>query len=172
MPTIVGILTFISRINYRIWWSKPEFSIYLGYFDIYEKFKFMLSWVEHERSFITSGQGLTQTRLYCHRSKLEAWNLWFRKKRNCTISVAKTKALISITVTAQLICAFVFAKAKILTWLKWSTVKSDRIGGDTQIYWFVIQPHFITNKLYPNNWFIYLVGCKQLWKFSFIFIRI
>ena len=32
MPTIVGILTFMSRIN------------------------FMLSWVEHEQSFITSGQ--------------------------------------------------------------------------------------------------------------------
>ena len=33
MPTIVGILTFISMIN------------------------FMLSWVEHEKSFITSGPG-------------------------------------------------------------------------------------------------------------------
>ena len=30
-----------------------------------------------------------------------------------TISVAKTKALISCAVTAQLICTFVFAKAKI-----------------------------------------------------------
>ena len=30
----------------------------------------------------------------------------------CTISVAKTKALISCTVTAQLICTFVFAYAK------------------------------------------------------------
>ena len=29
--------------------------------------------------------------------------------RNCTIYVAKTKALISCTVTAQLICTFVFA---------------------------------------------------------------
>ena len=34
-------------------------------------------------------------------------------KRNCTIRVAKTKSLISCAVTAQLICAFVFAKAKI-----------------------------------------------------------
>ena len=31
------------------------------------------------------------------------------KKRNCTIRVAKTKALISFAVTAKLICAFVFA---------------------------------------------------------------
>ena len=40
MPTIVGILTFMSRINYRLWSSKPSISVYLGYFGIYEKFKF------------------------------------------------------------------------------------------------------------------------------------
>ena len=33
------------------------------------------------------------------------------KKRNCSIRVVKTKALISCAVTAQLICAFVFAWA-------------------------------------------------------------
>ena len=32
--------------------------------------------------------------------------------RDCTIGVAKTKALISCAVYAQLICAFVFANAK------------------------------------------------------------
>ena len=32
---------------------------------------------------------------------------------NCTIRVAKTKALIRCAVTAQLICGFVFAHAKI-----------------------------------------------------------
>ena len=31
--------------------------------------------------------------------------------RNCTIQVAKTRALISFAVTAKLICAFVFAYA-------------------------------------------------------------
>ena len=36
----------------------------------------------------------------------------FRKKRDCIICVAKTKALISCAVTAQLICGFVFAYAK------------------------------------------------------------
>ena len=40
MPTIVGILTFMSRINYRLWSSKPSISRYLGYFGIYEPFKF------------------------------------------------------------------------------------------------------------------------------------
>ena len=34
------------------------------------------------------------------------------KKRDCTIYVAKTKALISFAVTAKLICVFVFAYAK------------------------------------------------------------
>ena len=37
-----------------------------------------------------------------------AWNFGFRKN----IYVAKTKALISFPVTAQLICVFVFANAK------------------------------------------------------------
>ena len=40
MPTIVGILTFISRINYRLWRSKPSISIYFGLFGIYEQLKF------------------------------------------------------------------------------------------------------------------------------------
>ena len=42
-----------------------------------------------------------------------AQNFGFRKKRYCAIYVANTKTLISCTVTAQLICAFVFAYAKI-----------------------------------------------------------
>ena len=35
--------------------------------------------------------GLTQNGLYSHRRWLEAGNFGFRKKRNCTIRVAKTK---------------------------------------------------------------------------------
>ena len=35
-----------------------------------------------------------------------------RKKRDCTTCVAKTKALISFAVTAQLLCGFIFAYAK------------------------------------------------------------
>ena len=31
------------------------------------------------------------------------------RKRNCTIRVVKTKVMVSCVVTAQLICAFVFA---------------------------------------------------------------
>ena len=55
--------------------------------------------------------GLTQTRLHSHWRWLEAWNFVCRKKRYCTIQVAKTKALISFAVTAKLICVFVFAYA-------------------------------------------------------------
>ena len=58
-------------------------------------------------------QGPTQTGLCSHRRWFEAWNFGFRKKRKCTIQVAKTKALISFAVTAKLICVFVFAYAKI-----------------------------------------------------------
>ena len=36
----------------------------------------------------------------------------FRNKRDCTIYVAKTKALISFAATAKLICVFVFVYAK------------------------------------------------------------
>ena len=54
----------------------------------------------------------SQTELYKHRRWLEAGNFGFRKLRNCTIHVAKTKALISFAVTAKLICAFVFAYAE------------------------------------------------------------
>ena len=56
--------------------------------------------------------GPTQTGLYIHRTWLDACNVGFRKKRDCSICVAKTKALISFTVTAKLIFVFVFAYAK------------------------------------------------------------
>ena len=55
--------------------------------------------------------GPTQTELYSRRRRLEAGNFGFRKKRNCTIRVTKTKALICFAVTAKLICAFVFSYA-------------------------------------------------------------
>ena len=47
--------------------------------------------------------------MYSHRRWLEAGNFGFRKYRNCSIHVAKTKALISFAVTAKLICSFVIA---------------------------------------------------------------
>ena len=55
--------------------------------------------------------GPTQTGLYSHTRWLEVLNFGCKKKRDCTIRIAKTKALISCAVTAQLICVFVFAYA-------------------------------------------------------------
>ena len=57
-----------------------------------------------KKSFITLGPGLTQTGLYNYRRWLEAGSFGY-----CPICVAKTKALISCIVTAQLICALIFA---------------------------------------------------------------
>ena len=45
--------------------------------------------------------GQTQIDLYSHRKKLEASNYIFKKKRDCTIRVVRTKALISFVDTAQ-----------------------------------------------------------------------
>ena len=56
--------------------------------------------------------GPTQTGLYNHRRWLEARNFGLRKKRDCTVRVAKTKMLISFAATAKLICVFVYAYAK------------------------------------------------------------
>ena len=53
--------------------------------------------------------GLTQTGLYNHRSRLEAWNFGFRKEWNGTIHEGKTKGIDQLCITVQLICHFVFA---------------------------------------------------------------
>ena len=57
--------------------------------------------------------GVTQTWLANHWRWLGTWNFGFRKKRDCTSQVAKTKTLISFAVTAKLFCFCVFAYAKI-----------------------------------------------------------
>ena len=51
------------------------------------------------------------TELYKHIRWLKAGNSIFRKKRNGTLHVAKTKVLISFAVTVKLICVFSFAHA-------------------------------------------------------------
>ena len=61
---------------------------------------------QNQHGFQTS---LTQTELNKHRRWLETGNFGLKKKKNCTIRVGKTKALISFAVTTKLICTFVFA---------------------------------------------------------------
>ena len=49
-------------------------------------------------------------------SQKQARNLkfWIKEEEDCTVGVAKTKALISFAATAKLICAFVFVYAKFI----------------------------------------------------------
>ena len=60
MPTIVGILTFISRINNNwLQWFKPEslkFPFVLAISVFMSCLDFILSRAEHEKSFIFLGQ--------------------------------------------------------------------------------------------------------------------
>ena len=65
MPTIVGILTFISMINttYESFESKKK-SVYGGILVFMSSCNFVLSWVEHEKSFITSGPGPEVIKLF------------------------------------------------------------------------------------------------------------
>ena len=58
MPTIVGILTFISMINTTSERLKARnFFIHRLFFVYISSWNFVLRWVEHEKSFTTSGPG-------------------------------------------------------------------------------------------------------------------
>ena len=59
MPTIVGILTFINMINATSERLKPRNFFICRYFSFYEQLKFVLSRVEHEKSCINSGPGVS-----------------------------------------------------------------------------------------------------------------
>ena len=95
-----------SSINFHSF-SPPGYGVQyslLSQLQTFQRFrvnKWAVSWENQQCGFWTDP---TQTRMYSHRSRLEAWNFGFRKKRTCTIRVAKTKALISFAV-------FVFAYA-------------------------------------------------------------
>ena len=100
-----------SEDKIKIWWirslNKPSLYIRSGV-SIKVKYTWRLelaistwkwapAWENQQFGF---WPGLTQARLYSNLRWLEAWNFLFRKKRYCTIQVAKTKALISFAVTA------------------------------------------------------------------------
>ena len=107
------VISSLSRVNCLP--SDPFFSIPLRlvpftipYLLPESYFKWACAWENQQFGF---WPGLTRTRLYSYWRWLKAWNFVFRKKRYCTIQVAKAKALISFAVTAKLICVFVFAYA-------------------------------------------------------------
>ena len=65
MPTIVGILIFISSI-YNIWefYSKKIHIFIFQHFSFYELLKFQFNWVEHEKKFYN-----LEACLFMHRSR-------------------------------------------------------------------------------------------------------
>ena len=71
-----------------------------------------MSWIIRKPVFEALDQVLHKPGCIAKRRLLEAQNFGFRKSRDCTFYVAKTKAVISCSVTVQLICAFVLACAK------------------------------------------------------------
>ena len=60
MPTIVGILTFISTINTTSERLKARNFFISWYFSFYEQLKLRAQLSEHEKSFITLGPGQGQ----------------------------------------------------------------------------------------------------------------
>ena len=55
MPTIVGILTFISGKNSILGLSEPKTADFFYVYILTSIQNFMVNSVEHEKSFITSG---------------------------------------------------------------------------------------------------------------------
>ena len=86
---------------------RPVFSRRGSWLGSNETLIWAATWENRSSGFPTRSD--TNRAQYSLRSRLEAWNFGYKKKRKYTIRVAKTKALISFAVTAKLICAFVFA---------------------------------------------------------------
>ena len=108
--------------------------------------------------------GLTQTGLYSHRRWLETGNFGFRKKRNCTIRVAKTKMLISFAVTTKLICVFVFAYAN--CWFSQEAAHNDLsclVGCKTQTtFYYTKDLGIILNECISYLFFFYHLQYSQV----------
>ena len=89
--------------------------------------------------------GLLQLRLYSQGGRLEASDFGF-KKRDCSIRVAKTKALISFAVTAKLVCSFVFAYAN--CWFSYAAAHFYfTLGNGSQVDF----KHLLQNYLTKQN---------------------
>ena len=69
ISTILGILTFISMkfilINSTSEKHTARNILFVGIVDFVSSWNFMLSWVEHEKSFITLGPGLHKNACFC-----------------------------------------------------------------------------------------------------------
>ena len=75
MPTIVGILIFISMII-QPESLKERFFLFFSILVFMSSWNFMLSWDENEKSFKISGPGLTQTILFSYKNYQEPWRFF------------------------------------------------------------------------------------------------
>ena len=60
IPTIIGILTIMGRKNNILGYLSLKNAEILDIFILMSIWNFMLSWVEYEKFFITSGPGMMQ----------------------------------------------------------------------------------------------------------------
>ena len=108
--------TISSPLSLRLRWAKNQNSnIRIAHqVKVHPLTPPLLYEPQHQKTALRGFQpDLTQTGLDNHWRWLGTWNFGFRKQRDCTIQVGKTKALISFAVTVKLICVFVLAYAKI-----------------------------------------------------------
>ena len=75
----------------------------------------------------------------------------FRKKGDCTIYVAKTKALISLAVTAKLVCVFVFAYAYRWFYRDTAHIPGFRLNNCSPFCKIIAQMHSRIFRYYVNT---------------------
>ena len=80
MPTIVGILTFISMINTTSERLKARNFFICRYFSFYEQLKFraQLSWAWKKGFFLTSGPGSILFAVYAGQEQGKGWYLFMK----------------------------------------------------------------------------------------------
>ena len=113
------ISTQASRLIWVFVWPKPKSLIrhtaaqitdYMPSLLLFSQYTWAPPWENLSWTFSTKSD---KNRAVLPQKIVRGLKFWIRKKRDVTIYVAKTKPLISCTVTAHLICAFVSAYAKI-----------------------------------------------------------
>ena len=105
--------THVSITSQNLWEAETLITVLVRPSFVHQKYYQTLCEPRFEKTGLRGFRpGPTETGLYSSRRWLEACKFVYKKKRDCTIYLAKTKALISFAITAKLICVFVFAYAK------------------------------------------------------------
>ena len=123
MPTIVGILTFISMINTTAERLKARNFFICRYFSIYEQLKFRAQLSEHEKGFITSGPGLNGAYKVdiCEKNNFEIRNQMYSKELNDTAQI-KTVFRLLVKSVYQKKNIFLISQPKCMLWVLNETV--------------------------------------------------